>query len=110
LLIGRLGEVMDRIVGGRQPAKYRQARILPPRRVAFGNAGDRQARLLRRASFKLIANASRREIFQQHDEVAVGWIGRAMVQDRNANARARSDVAIEAHLPLVETEHHGKLS
>ena len=110
LLVGKLSEMIDRIVGGRQPGKRLEPRVTPPKGMTSGDGADRGTRVLGIASGELVTEPRRREILHQYHEVAAFWVGGAEIHGRNTNAGGGSDVSIEADLALVEAEHHGELT
>ena len=109
-LVGELGEVIDRIVGGGQPGKRLEPGVLPPKGMAFGDGADGGTRVLGAASGELVADPCRRQILHQQHEVAALPVGGAEMHCWNANAGGGSDLAIEGDLALVEAEHHGELT
>src|SRR5262249_61607996 len=86
LLVGKLSEMIDGIVRGRQPGKRREPRVPPPNGMTFGDGADGGTRVLGAAAGELVTEPRRRQILQQHHEVAAWWVGGAEMHFRNTNA------------------------
>src|SRR3954471_11993569 len=55
-LVGKLGEMIDRIVGGRKPGKRLESRVPPPMGMTFGEGTDCRTSILGAAPGKLVTD------------------------------------------------------